>query len=170
MDDITSKYGGTDDEAHFKTIAKNVAGVTYAGEYLQTFQRLAFTFPHTAGADTVRICDNRLNPLLTFTFLQSVSSAETFLLLMALYPEVQAKAQRQLEQVVGSARLPSYEDIPKLPYIRAAVMESLRWMPVVPFGIPHNVIDDDVYNGFHIPKGSDIVAVSNPHIPVTYLT
>lgn len=106
--------------------------------------------------------------LRTFELLQSVSSAETFLLLMALYPEVQAKAQRQLERVVGSGRLPNYEDIPKLQYIRAAVMESLRWMPVAPFGIPHNVIVDDAYNGFHIPKGSDIVAVSDPHTLLMY--
>lgn len=85
---------------------------------------------------------------------------EAFLLAMALYPEVQAKAHTELDKVVGPSRLPDFDDIPRLPYIRAIVMETSRWMPVTPFGMPHRLMEDDVYKGFHIPKGAIIVPVS----------
>lgn len=79
--------------------------------------------------------------------------------MMALYPEVQAKAQAELDKVVGQARLPDFDDIKQMPYIEAVAMETIRWMPVAPFAIPHAVIADDVYNGYHIPKGSILVPV-----------
>lgn len=78
---------------------------------------------------------------------------------MALFPDVQAKLQRELDQVIGPSRLPEFSDIQQLPYLRAVVMESLRWMPVAPFGIPHSVVTDDIYEGYHIPKGSTLVPV-----------
>lgn len=80
---------------------------------------------------------------------------------MALSPDVQKKAQRQLDRVVGSTRLPDFDDIMQMPYIQALAMETLRWMPVAPFGIPHAVTADDVYNGYHISKGTVLVPVSS---------
>lgn len=79
---------------------------------------------------------------------------------MALFPEVQRKAQAELDQVVGPQRLPEFADIQNMPYIRAVIMESLRWMPVTPFGVPHVVMADDTYKGYHIPKGAVMVPVS----------
>lgn len=51
---------------------------------------------------------------------------------MVLYPEVQRKAQQELDAVVGNDRLPTFEDRDRLPYICALVSEVYRWMPVVP--------------------------------------
>jgi hypothetical protein len=42
---------------------------------------------------------------------------------MAMYPEVQAKAQAELDTVVGGKRLPTFEDREELPYIVATVKE-----------------------------------------------
>ena len=70
------------------------------------------------------------------------------------------KAQGEVEAVVGKYRLPDFDD--DLPYIKAVVMEGLRWIPVVPLGVPHSVTTDDVYRGYHIPKGSIIMPVSIP--------
>jgi len=53
---------------------------------------------------------------------------------MALYPEVQKKAQKELDKVIGN-RLPEFNDRPNLPYINAMMKESLRWQPVVPLGV-----------------------------------
>ena len=66
----------------------------------------------------------------------------------------------QLDQVVGSHRMPDFDDIEQMPYIRAVVMETLRWMPVAPFAIPHTVITDDEYKGYYISKGTVVVPVS----------
>ena len=51
---------------------------------------------------------------------------------MALYPEVQKKAQAEIDAVVGSTRLPDFDDRPSLPYINAIVKESMRWHLVLP--------------------------------------
>lgn len=53
---------------------------------------------------------------------------------MAMYPEVQRKAQEEIDRVVGSNRLPDFSDQDSLPYVNAVVKESLRWKLVVPTG------------------------------------
>lgn len=53
---------------------------------------------------------------------------------MLLYPEVQKKAQEELDAIVGRTRLPAFADIENLPYIRALVRESLRFRAVDPIG------------------------------------
>ena len=52
---------------------------------------------------------------------------------MALHPEVQKKAQAEIDAVVGPHRLPDFEDRRSLPYINAIIVkESMRWHPVAP--------------------------------------
>jgi hypothetical protein len=53
---------------------------------------------------------------------------------MLLCPDVQARAQAEIDSVVGIARLPVFEDRPSLPYIEAVLRETLRWHPAVPLG------------------------------------
>lgn len=53
---------------------------------------------------------------------------------MVLYPEIQRKAQKQIDHIVGTDRLPEFSDREDLPYIDALVSESLRWHPVLPLG------------------------------------
>ena len=55
---------------------------------------------------------------------------------MALYPEVQKKAQAEIDAVVGPNRLPEFHDRPSLPYINAIVKELSRWNLVLPLGKP----------------------------------
>ena len=73
---------------------------------------------------------------------------------MLAYPDVQNKAHAELDEVVGSARPPTFADLPSLPYICAMVKETLRWSPSIPFGMPHASTEDDVYEGLFIPKGT----------------
>ena len=53
---------------------------------------------------------------------------------MGLWPEVQRKAQEELDAVVGHNRLPTYADIARMPYLNAIYLETLRWNLVVPLG------------------------------------
>ena len=100
--------------------------------------------------------------------MKTTSAAQYFLLAMALYPELQKKAQAQLDSVVGPNRLPEYEDLEQMPFIHALTMETMRWLPVLPFSIPHVVMEDDEYKGYHIPKGAVIVPVGR-HLSYTVL-
>ncbi|KAI9447043.1 cytochrome P450 [Lactarius psammicola] len=77
-----------------------------------------------------------------------------WLLAMVAYPEVQKQAHAELDEVVGSARPPTFADLPALPYIRAMVKETLRWSLTVPLGTPHVSSADDWYEGMFIPKGT----------------
>ncbi|KZV68637.1 cytochrome P450 [Peniophora sp. CONT] len=86
-----------------------------------------------------------------------VAATSSFFLAMALYPDVQRKARSEIDQIVGKGRLPDFSDRPGLPYISAIVRETLRWNPPAPQGIPHLLVEDDEYRGYHIPKGSIIV-------------
>ncbi|KAH9849795.1 cytochrome P450 [Lenzites betulinus] len=88
----------------------------------------------------------------------SFSTLQTFFLAMALYPEVQRKAQAELDAVIGTDRLPEFADQDSLPYIHAVVQECLRWQNVFPLGLPHRLMEDDEYKGYYIPKGSIVLA------------
>jgi len=83
----------------------------------------------------------------------SASALALFFAAMALYPDVQRKAQAELHTVVGSERLPTFDDMKNLPYVVAILKEILRWQPVLPLALPHMSSADDTYRGYHIPKG-----------------
>lgn len=55
---------------------------------------------------------------------------------MCHYPEVQAKAQAEIDSVVGTDRFPEFIDRDNLVYVSALIMEVLRWQPVGPLGTP----------------------------------
>ncbi|KAI0329985.1 cytochrome P450, partial [Cubamyces sp. BRFM 1775] len=76
---------------------------------------------------------------------------------MASYPEVQKRAQRELDTVVGPSRLPDFDDAPALPYITAIMKECLRWRIVLPLGLMRRTTEDDEYRGYYIPKGTFII-------------
>ncbi|THH18030.1 hypothetical protein EW146_g2895 [Bondarzewia mesenterica] len=87
----------------------------------------------------------------------TVSAIYSFFLAMTLYPEVQKKAQLELDSVIGSDRLPTYSDRANLPYVDALVKEVLRWNPVTPLGVTHRLMEDDIHDGYLIPKGSLVI-------------
>jgi cytochrome P450 len=68
----------------------------------------------------------------------------SFLLAMASHPPELRSLQREIDIVVGD-RMPSFEDLPGLPRVRAVVKETLRWRPVTAGGVPHQLTRDDVY-------------------------
>ncbi|KAJ3941656.1 uncharacterized protein N0V96_008370 [Colletotrichum fioriniae] len=64
----------------------------------------------------------------------------TLVLAFALHPEVQRKAQVEIDEACGSGRSPRWDDFLKLPYVNCIVKEGMH----------------DEYNGMLIPKDSTI--------------
>ncbi|KAJ1300368.1 hypothetical protein OPQ81_005187 [Rhizoctonia solani] len=86
----------------------------------------------------------------------SATALMSFVAAMVINPEAQAKAQAEIDSVLGYAtRLPTTTDEAQLPYIRNLILEVLRWQPVVPTGgVAHVCYQDDVYRGYDIQKGT----------------
>ncbi|KAJ6573872.1 cytochrome P450 [Mycena vulgaris] len=85
------------------------------------------------------------------------SFTQSLVLALVAFPEVQRKAQAELDRVVGTDRTPKYEDLDQLPYIKAIVNEVHRWRPNAPI-IPHAATADVTYRGHTIPAGATIIA------------
>ncbi|KAG9218373.1 hypothetical protein CCMSSC00406_0007256 [Pleurotus cornucopiae] len=83
----------------------------------------------------------------------SLFSVVLFFAAMAQNPDVQAKAQQELDQHLDH-RLPDFDDQPHLPYTFAVMLETLRWQPIAPLGVPHSLVSDDEYKGYYLPNGS----------------
>ncbi|KAL5040935.1 hypothetical protein BDW71DRAFT_212621 [Aspergillus fruticulosus] len=125
-------------DSYLSNLLEEVKGRNLSAEEEQVIKWTAGSL-YTGGADT------------------TVSTLSCFFLAMALYPDVQRQAQEELDAVLGPNKLPAFEDRAKLPYIEAIVKEALRWHPVAPMGIPHMSTEDDVYEGYRIPKNSLIM-------------
>lgn len=80
-----------------------------------------------------------------------------FVLFMLQYPHVQARAQAELDTLLGGARLPTARDLDALPYVRALVSEILRFGTVAPHGLPHISREDDMHDGYLIPEGTIVL-------------
>ena len=65
---------------------------------------------------------------------------------------------QEIESVVGKTRLPVLSDKAKMPYTEAAIMECLRIANIVPIILPHNCMEDCEFEGYKIPKGTQILA------------
>ncbi|KAJ7488270.1 cytochrome P450 [Mycena latifolia] len=88
----------------------------------------------------------------------TVSTTYAFFKAMALYPDIQAKIQAEIDSVIGNDRLPLLADRDQLPYTTAVTLETFRWHTVAPIGIPHKVTQDHIHEGYFLPKGSLIIA------------
>lgn len=45
---------------------------------------------------------------------------------MLMHPDVQKRAQEELDRVVGTDRLPTLDDRKNLPFVNAVIMEVMR--------------------------------------------
>lgn len=77
----------------------------------------------------------------------------SFMLAMTLHSKEYALLQEEIDAVVGTDRLPTLDDMPKLPRVRAVAKEVLRWRPVTAGGLPHMLTKDDTYK---LPNGETV--------------
>ncbi|THH33486.1 hypothetical protein EUX98_g687 [Antrodiella citrinella] len=79
------------------SLMEKVDGITQDPVYAEEVMKSALGSMYAAGADT------------------TVSATSSFFLAMVLYPEVQKKAQREVDKVLGGTRLPTFSDISSIP-------------------------------------------------------
>ncbi|KAF9554890.1 cytochrome P450 [Agrocybe pediades] len=71
----------------------------------------------------------------------TTASMTTFFYLMSKHRDIQRKAQAELDEVIGTKRLPTYEDRPNLPYIEAVYRELMRLGAPLPRSTPHATLE-----------------------------
>ena len=72
-------------------------------------------------------------------------------------PEKMAKAQRELQEVLGKDGIVQESDISKLPYLQAIVKEAFRLHPPGPLLAPHKAESDVEIRVFTVPKNSQVL-------------
>ncbi|KAG1894577.1 cytochrome P450 [Suillus fuscotomentosus] len=97
---------------------------------------------------------------LTLMSQQTASVLQAFLLAMMLHPDVQSRARAEIDQAVGHDSMPCLDDRASLPYLDAILRELCVCMAeaLTPCtGIAHATLNDDVYDGYFIPKGAIVM-------------
>ncbi|XP_042747081.1 cytochrome P450 2J4-like, partial [Lagopus leucura] len=79
------------------------------------------------------------------------------LLFMAIYPEIQARVQAEIDAVIGQCRQPALEDRNSMPYTNAVIHEVQRKGNIIPFNVPREAVKDTILAGFRVPKGSVLI-------------
>lgn len=80
---------------------------------------------------------------------------EWILARMVIHPEIQAKAQSEIDMIVGTKGYVSDSDLPNLPYLKAIVKETLRMHPPGPLLSWARLSIHDTHIGNHfVPAGT----------------
>ncbi|KAH9926307.1 cytochrome P450 98A3 [Epithele typhae] len=140
---VDGLHKGTTKESFVTRLLEDVSSYDLEGgdePDLEAFIKSVAISIYAAGSDTVNLLLHA-----------------AFFLAMAMFPDVQRKAQAELDRVVGRDRLPDFSDADDLPYLRALLTELARWHIVTPISSPHSAIADDEFNGHFIPKGTVII-------------
>lgn len=85
------------------------------------------------------------------------ATLDFLVLMMLLHPDVQQKAQKEIDAVVGKDRVPQLSDKPQLPYLEAVLMELQRMYIVTPVTGPRRVTRDTILHGYNIPKDTTVL-------------
>ncbi|CDP01253.1 unnamed protein product [Coffea canephora] len=88
----------------------------------------------------------------------STLTTEWAMLLLLNHPKALQKLRTEIDNSVGHGRLVDESDIPKLPYLRCVVNETLRLYPAAPLLLPHQASEDCRVGGYDIKKGTIVLA------------
>ncbi|KAG8449715.1 hypothetical protein GDO86_016383 [Hymenochirus boettgeri] len=64
---------------------------------------------------------------------------------------------KEIDQFVGTHRLPEVADRTQMPYTYAVVHEIQRFLDIGPIGLPHKTTEDTKFRGFNIPMGTTVI-------------
>ena len=72
-------------------------------------------------------------------------------------PQIQAKLFQEIKHVIGKEKENvEEEDLDKIPYLKAVILEGLRRHPPGHFVLPHAVTEDITLEGYVIPKKGSV--------------
>ncbi|XP_048239862.1 cytochrome P450 2J3-like [Haliotis rufescens] len=112
----------------------------------------------TVNAENTTFSDEMLVCIIVEFFVAGTETTATTLrwalLYLILHPDIQEKAQLELDQVFEKEQQPSMSDRRCLPFMEALIMEVQRLADVVPFSVPHAPPQTTQFRGFTIPENT----------------
>ncbi|XP_055954831.1 cytochrome P450 2B19 [Patella vulgata] len=127
----------------------------YIGSYIKAMKRAEET------GEQSNLDENNLIKSIGDLFVAGTETTSTTILWTILYllhnPNIQARCYKEIQDVVGSGRLPSMKDKPSMPYNEAVLLEVLRKANIAVNGVPHTVSEDTIFHGYVIPKDAIIL-------------
>ncbi|XP_061586827.1 cytochrome P450 1A1 [Cololabis saira] len=85
-----------------------------------------------------------------------IAGLQWSLLYLIKFPDIQDRIHHEIDEHIGSARLPRFSDKPEMPFTEAFIFEVFRHASYVPFTIPHCTTSNTTLNGYLIPKDTCI--------------
>ncbi|KAH7972165.1 hypothetical protein HPB52_008564 [Rhipicephalus sanguineus] len=114
------------------------------------------------GGEARRRVETLVGMVTSFLLAGTASTAGTIqwhMVKHAMEPDtLQARVQREIDEVIGRERRPTWEDRLRMPFTMASVWEMDRWKTSTPLGVPREASEDTVVDEFFIPKGTVIMA------------
>ncbi|XP_078517296.1 cytochrome P450 2G1-like [Lissotriton helveticus] len=157
---------------HQRTLEEFQTLKTFVQEKIESHQRTLNSESPRDFIDCFLMKSNKKEPgfsnenLVASTFDMFIAGTETTtgsihysLLVMVKYPHIQSKVQQEIDDVVGSGRLPSIDDRVKMTYTNAVILEIQRFVDIVPMSLPHTVTRDTEFYGYSIPKGTTVIPI-----------
>jgi len=130
-------------EAGIEFVKSNSSEATFVGRFIEIE---GTDYDHT---DLVYVLRD-----LCFAGSETVSTTLLWAIVeLANHPEVLARLQREIDEMVPADRLPSLDDKPRLPYSEAVKLEVMRRRSIAPFLVPHATLKDTKLLEYDLPKG-----------------
>ncbi|XP_073043867.1 LOW QUALITY PROTEIN: 6,7,8-trihydroxycoumarin synthase-like [Primulina eburnea] len=81
------------------------------------------------------------------------SAAVTIWAMTALIksPDAMEKLQNEIRETIGNKGFVNENDVPKLPYLKAVIQETLRLYPPAPLLLPRETLEECIVEGYTIP-------------------
>ncbi|KAI0276059.1 cytochrome P450 [Russula aff. rugulosa BPL654] len=141
-----------------RTRIKMVRKATAAGTAIPSFTSTLISDNLAAGTSPIHDEEDIKGVAGTSAADTTSATLAAFFLAMILHPEVFAKAQAEIDRVVGTDRLPDFQDRTSLPYVESLVKEVYRLdCSSNRVAVPHRSIKDDQYRGYDIPADTMII-------------
>ncbi|XP_075986352.1 uncharacterized protein LOC142983401 [Anticarsia gemmatalis] len=112
----------------------------------------------SGGAMTDREIGDELDTVVFAGFDTTSNTLVSVLVMLGAYPEVQQRAYEEIMQVVGADRDVEKDDINKLEYLGAVLMETMRMFPAGPL-MPRAVLKDVKLKNYTLRAGTSCVLI-----------
>ena len=85
------------------------------------------------------------------------STIEWAMSLLLNHPAALKKAQAEMDASIGTSRMVTADDVPRLSYLQCIINETLRLYPAAPLLLPHESSADCKVGGYDVPSGTMLI-------------